>query len=192
MSPFDFLQRIQQAYNRKMNEVQHEEWIKRLNSFSDAELEKVFDWIVENCTMFPAIARLFEAAKERGLGTHRKRERRSPFSLVPMAGCECRRCHGIGLLHTWHEPYTARDGEQAEHWMDPELVPEDYAERVVKVMPAVAELELGTWFKHHLIRRLWRCDCAASGRQPKIPRFSIERERRGFAPRAAPTWGGGL
>lgn len=183
MNTLDFLLRLERYASRQFNEVERQEWVRRLGRFSPAELEKSYDFMVENVRGLPKISDLYAAAREKGVGPHKKRSVDSAWHTTPMPGVDCQRCNGIGLLSVWCEPCLVEGG--GSHFMEDDLaekVSSDYAERVLHVAPFTKHPVVGDWWKPTLPwPRMCRCDCEASERQPKIMRFSIEMERQVFA-----------
>lgn len=82
---------------KELTAAQHVGYRDKLRRFSDAELDKLYDSIIENCKYFPKIADIYEQA--RNLGMFNKELEYKPHVWEPT---DCNLCGGSGLMAAFY------------------------------------------------------------------------------------------
>ncbi len=116
-----FLNRIEEILPpaKQQNANQLVVYRAKLRRFSDSELDKLCEAVIENCRFWPKIADIYEQA--RGLGLFAKAQEYRPHVWEPT---DCRMCGGSGLVATfWSQEFEETDEGRFEilrlHYMMP-------------------------------------------------------------------------
>lgn len=95
--------------SKDLNSSQWTAYREKLNPFTDEQRRRLFDAVLENCKRFPAIAEIYEQA--RNLGFANKSDRK-PHTWTPT---DCQLCGGSGLVAAfWSQEFEISEGQKTQ------------------------------------------------------------------------------
>lgn len=145
MTAIEFMQHLEEAYDKDLAPKVIRIYLDRLQKFNHDQLDTLADKVVETCKTFPKVAHIFEAAKDAGMFSTRIRDTQGQ-EWEPTS---CPDCQGEGRLLV----IMKRDEEGIQR---PIFVGKYSGGGHLNVKPESGQYE---W--------LFRCHCEAGDRRPK-------------------------
>lgn len=148
----------------RLGPMQKTIYVEKLRRFSEHELDKIFEHVIEGTKYFPKIADIYAAARECGF----LQTESDKFRPHHWRETDCGLCRGEGRVAIiWHCFYEARDTGMLE------------IQELTQALPYAASFDYR--FKPNEYRSIFRCRCRAgeAATLPQAwPKFSNTTETR--------------
>jgi len=154
----NFIQRCNDLWPGKdLTAAQWAIYRDKMDTYSDREADKIYDWLRDNSKFFPKIADIVEAAKHCGFA-----DRVQAYAPHEWEASECRLCGGSGQLAVFYEQ--TFDPENANRILT--------LRRVMQYQSSQGVLKTTDWTRYY-----YRCQCEAGDAptlEKGLPRWSSD------------------